>query len=331
MPCARLLTAYLTLQWIVLSSAVILFNQHLIRGWDLPFPASLVLCHQLFTAIVCRMVALLARLSYGSDVLDGVDRATLARMLPISACFAASLILSNAAYTHISVAFIQMIKASTPVVVLLLSFLVRTETPGFELAGIILLVSSGVSLSCVAEIDFVAVGFVLQAVAILCESTRLVLTNVLLVRRDTRLSSFTTLAYLSPMCAACILPYWCLVEAAEVQKRTSALPSPLVLLANCTVAFLLNVASMQLIRATSALTLNVAGVFKDVLLVAWSVAVLGARVTNAQYVGYGVAMLGILLYTRYRHRGAQEKIDYRAVATDENEQESERLIANDEP
>ena len=59
------------------------------------------------------------------------------------------------------------------------------------------------------------------------------------------------------------------------------------------VAFLLNIATMALIKSTSALTLNVAGVFKDVGLILWSVAVSGATVTRLQYGGYTVAIVGV--------------------------------------
>ena len=55
------------------------------------------------------------------------------------------------------------------------------------------------------------------------------------------------------------------------------------LLANASVAFLLNLGTMALIKHTSALTLNVSGVFKDIGLILWSVAVSGAVVTHLQY------------------------------------------------
>ena len=45
-----------------------------------------------------------------------------------------------------------------------------------------------------------------------------------------------------------------------------------VLLLNSSVAFVLNLATMTLIKHTSALTVNVSGVFKDLLLIAWQAA-----------------------------------------------------------
>ena len=65
-------------------------------------------------------------------------------------------------------------------------------------------------------------------------------------------------------------------------------------------AFLLNLATMALIKNTSALTLNVSGVFKDIGLIFWSVLVSGAVVTHLQYAGYLVAVIGVSLYSAYK-------------------------------
>lgn len=65
-------------------------------------------------------------------------------------------------------------------------------------------------------------------------------------------------------------------------------------------AFLLNLATMALIKNTSALTLNVSGVFKDIGLILWSVAVSGAVVTQLQYAGYAVAIVGVSAYSAYK-------------------------------
>ena len=73
------------------------------------------------------------------------------------------------------------------------------------------------------------------------------------------------------------------------------------------VAFLLNLATMALIKHTSALTLNVSGVFKDLLLIGWSVAVSGAVVTPLQYAGYLLALIGVWGYTSYKRKQGAAK------------------------
>ena len=69
----------------------------------------------------------------------------------------------------------------------------------------------------------------------------------------------------------------------------------------CT-AFALNIATMALIKHTSALTLNVAGVGKDLLLIGYSVVLSGARVSSVQYFGYAIAFFGVTAYSRHKQR-----------------------------
>lgn len=61
--------------------------------------------------------------------------------------------------------------------------------------------------------------------------------------------------------------------------------SPLVLLSNAFVAFLLNVAAVFLVGAGSGLVLTLAGVFKDILLITGSVLIFGTTITPLQVIG----------------------------------------------
>ncbi len=68
----------------------------------------------------------------------------------------------------------------------------------------------------------------------------------------------------------------------------------------------LNIAVFLLIGKTSALTMNVAGVVKDWLLILLSVVIYGSPVTSTQLWGYGLAFLGVCVYN-YRKVQAQVK------------------------
>lgn len=61
--------------------------------------------------------------------------------------------------------------------------------------------------------------------------------------------------------------------------------SPLFLISNALVAFLLNIAAVFLVSAGSGLVLTLAGVFKDILLITGSVLVFGTPITPLQVVG----------------------------------------------
>jgi len=134
------------------------------------------------------------------------------------------------------------------------------------------------------------------------EAVRLGLVNLLLTSKGVKFSPIAFLYYIAPLCAAALLVPWALTELHELSShnfRAVRKVGGLTLLANASVAFLLNLATMALIKHTSALTLNVSGVFKDLLLIVYSVVVSGAIVRPVQYFGYAVAVVGVSLYSHH--------------------------------
>ena len=116
---------YLIVQWIFFSSTIIIFNKYLLDTAGFHFPLTLVLMHMVF---ITGCAQLWKRMGWVDvPVLSWYEIGV--RFVPVAICFASSLGLGNAAYLYISVAFIQMIKASTPVAVMLVSFALGIEEP----------------------------------------------------------------------------------------------------------------------------------------------------------------------------------------------------------
>jgi len=302
---AFLWTAYLLVQWITLSSILILLNKHLLSSAGFDLPVTLVLMHMCFASLCSAIWRWCGWISVPK--LTYVEY--LVRFAPVGLCFAVSLSLGNAAYLYISVAFVQMLKASTPVATLVFSFCFGLERPSCRLFAYILLVSCGIFVSCVSQVHPSVPGVVLQLSAIGAEAVRLCLVNILLTSRGLKLSPIASLYLIAPICAACLLPLWALFEAPRLAHRgldAFRVVGPLVFAANLSLAFVLNLATMALIKHTSALTLNVAGVVKDLLLIGYSVAVSGARVGPMQFSGYAVAFVGVTAYSNHK-RSLQAK------------------------
>ena len=92
---------------------------------------------------------------------------------------------------------------------------------------------------------------------------------------------------------------WSLLEAEKLWNGFHAGDvsiSPLVLLANAACAFALNLSVFLLIGKTSALTMNVAGVIKDWLLIGMSSFLFHSKVTPLNLQGYGIAFAGVCWY-----------------------------------
>lgn len=221
------------------------------------------------------------------------------QILPVSLLFAISLILNNTAYIYLSVSYIQMLKAFTPVAVLLFSYLARLEKTSCVEVYIVTIICVGVAMTSVGEVRFSMIGFSIQICAIIAESSRLVLTNMLL--KNLKLDPLSSLYYIAPFSCLLIsiacgifefqqLP-WQLIFSVDFMK---------ILLLNGIVAFTLNIAVVLLISNTSALVLTLAGIVKDVLLVILSVTIFQSPVTSLQYIGYSIALLGLNLHKEFK-------------------------------
>ncbi|KAF8556073.1 TPT-domain-containing protein [Imleria badia] len=281
--------------WILLSSTVILYNNHVYNTYGFRYPVFLVTWHLTFAAIGTRV------LQRTTNLLDGVKDVPVSRtmflrsILPIGLLFSGSLILSNSAYLYLSIAYIQMLKAFTPVAILLISWLSRTKEPNRILALIVCMISSGVALASHGELHFDLTGFLIQAGAVAFEASRLVMIEILL--HGLKMDPLVSLHYYAPVCAVINLLVLPFTEGLEPFYEIAAGNiSWAVLISNALVAFLLNVAAVFLVSAGSGLVLTLAGVFKDILLIAGSVLLFGTPITPLQIFGYSVALCGLVLY-----------------------------------
>lgn len=221
------------------------------------------------------------------------------QIFPVSFCFAISLVLSNKAYIYLSVSYIQMLKAFTPVAVLIFSFIAGLEKTSWMEVYIVFIICVGVAITSIGETYFSWMGFTFQSLAILAESTRLVLTNILM--KSLKLDPLSSLYYIAPLCALFIGPACLYFEFNDLPfDRIYTSQFMGVMAVNGIVAFSLNVAVVLLISNTSALVLTLAGIVKDILLVFFSVTIFGSPVTPLQYAGYGVALLGLNLHKEYK-------------------------------
>ncbi|EKM57998.1 uncharacterized protein PHACADRAFT_251946 [Phanerochaete carnosa HHB-10118-sp] len=279
--------------WIVLSSSVIIYNNYLYNTLDFKFPVFLVTWHLTFAAIGTRV------LQRTTSLLDGAKDVRISKdmflrsILPIGLLFSASLILSNTAYLYLSVAYIQMLKAFTPVAILLISWTFKLQDPNKKLAVIILMISCGVALASKGELRFDPIGFLTQAAAVAFEASRLVMIQILL--HGLKMDPLVSLHYYAPVCALInllVIPFTeGLAPFMEVMRV-----GPWILVSNACVAFLLNIAAVFLVGAGSGLVLTLAGVFKDILLITGSVLIFGSLITPLQVIGYSIALAGLILY-----------------------------------
>lgn len=225
-------------------------------------------------------------LSRTTDLLPGVAKGVvtwshfLYRIVPMSVLFVISLVLGNMAYSYISLAYIQMVKAFTPVPLLLLSFIAGLEKPSLIVFCIVVVVSAGVTMSSVGELKFSMVGFIIQVSAVFADCFRMIILNLAL--KDLGLDSLSLLYYTAPPSAALLVLGFFVFEAASFDSSILTLTFSAMLFVNGLLAFSLNIAAIYLIGSTSAVVIAISGPLKDILIVVLSVLMFGSPITYLQ-------------------------------------------------
>lgn len=303
----KILLSYLYVGvWIFLSFTVIIFNKYILdkKMYDWPYPISLTMIHMGF----CSTLAFfLVRVFKVVETVSMTKEIYMSSIIPISALYACSLWLSNSAYIYLSVSFIQMLKALMPVAVYSIGVSMKKEVFKSDTMINMVGISFGVAIAAYGEAMFNVWGVILQLGSVVFEATRLVLIQILLTSKGITLNPITSLYYVAPCCFAFLSVPWFLVEYPALSETSSFKLDFMVFGLNSTCAFALNLAVFLLVGKTSALTMNVAGVVKDWLLIAFSWSVIKDRVTPINLAGYGLAFLGVCYYNHCKLQAMRAK------------------------
>lgn len=217
-------------------------------------------------------------------------------VIPISAFFASSLWFGNTAYLHISVAFIQMLKALMPVATFVMAVICGTDKLRCDVFLNMLLVSVGVVISSYGEIHFNVIGTLYQVTGIFAEALRLVLTQVLLQKKGLTLNPITSLYYIAPCSFLFLVVPWYLLEKPGMEISQIQF-NFWIFFSNAVCALALNFSIFLVIGRTGAVTIRVAGVLKDWILIALSTIIFPESIiTGLNVIGYAIALLGVVMY-----------------------------------
>ncbi|QKX63020.1 uncharacterized protein TRUGW13939_10188 [Talaromyces rugulosus] len=297
-PKASLHPAFYVTAWIALSSSVILFNKQILANEAAPFayPIFLTTWHLTFATIMTQILARTTTLLDGRKTVKMTGRVYLRAIVPIGLFFSLSLICGNVTYLYLSVAFIQMLKATTPVAVLLATWGLGISPVNLKVLMNVSAIVVGVVIASFGEIRFVLIGFLFQIGGIIFEAIRLVMVQRLLSSAEFKMDPLVSLYYFAPVCAVMNGVTTLFIEAPKMSMTDIYNVGLITLLANAVVAFLLNVSVVFLIGKTSSLVMTLCGVLKDILLVAASMAIWHTPVTPLQFFGYSIALGGLVYY-----------------------------------
>ncbi|GLJ31327.1 hypothetical protein SUGI_0628540 [Cryptomeria japonica] len=314
--------------WIFLSFTVIVYNKYILdrKMYNWPFPISLTMIHMAFCSA---LAVLLVRVMKLVEPIGMTKEVYLSSIVPIGALYSMSLWFSNSAYIYLSVSFIQMLKALMPVAVYSIGVGLKRDTFKSNTMANMIGISVGVAIAAYGEAKFNSWGVMLQLGAVAFEATRLVLIQILLTSKGITLNPITSLYYVAPCCLLFLTVPWLFVEFPVLKETSTFHFDYFIFGTNSLCAFALNLAVFLLIGKTSALTMNVAGVVKDWLLIAFSWSIIKDMVTPINLLGYGLAFLGVCYYNHSKLQALKLKeAQKKSAQADEEaglmEQRSER-------
>lgn len=309
--------------WIFLSFTVIVYNKYILdrKMYNWPYPISLTMIHMAFCSslayLLVRVLKLVEPVSMSRELY-------VSSVVPIGALYSLSLWFSNSAYIYLSVSFIQMLKALMPVAVYSIGVLFKKDTFKTDTMVNMVSISVGVAVAAYGEARFDSWGVILQLGAVAFEATRLVMIQILLTSKGITLNPITSLYYVAPCCLGFLFIPWIIVEFPLLKQQSSFHLDFAIFGTNSLCAFALNLAVFLLVGKTSALTMNVAGVVKDWLLIAFSWSVIKDTVTPLNLIGYGLAFLGVAYYNHAKLQALKAKEAQKKAA--QADEEAGRLL-----
>ncbi|KAI7817951.1 triose-phosphate transporter family-domain-containing protein [Gamsiella multidivaricata] len=250
------------------------------------------------------------------------------QVVPCAVAAALEICMANASLMYITLSFYTMIKSSTPIWVLIFAFFFRLEKPRMSLILIIGVIVIGVILTVAGETQFDMTGFILVLFAAVMSGLRWSLTQMLLQKDQLGMDNpVATLYYISPIMFAIMSLLSLVIEDPFVQFASSEFFDDfrsgvfimMMVGGGGFLAFAMTVAEFKLIKNTGTVTLSVAGISKEIVVISLSMLIFGDRLTFVNLLGLLVSIGGIMAYNYEKVKKLQQNAlgsgDYEALGT----------------
>uniref|UniRef100_M4DJU1 Sugar phosphate transporter domain-containing protein n=1 Tax=Brassica campestris TaxID=3711 RepID=M4DJU1_BRACM len=297
------LTAAIIAAWFGSNIGVLLLNKYLLFYYGFRYPIFLTMTHMLSCAAYSSAVINIAGIVPRQHILS---RRQFLKILALSAIFCLSVVCGNTSLRYIPVSFNQAIGATTPFFTAVFSFLITCKTESTEVYLALLPVVSGIVLASNSEPSFHLFGFLICVASTAGRALKSVVQGIILTSESEKLHSMNLLLYMAPMAACILLPFTLYIEGNVLRiliEKARTDPLIIFLLAgNATVAYLVNLTNFLVTKHTSALTLQVLGNGKAAVAAGVSGLIFRNPVTVMGVAGFGVTIMGVVLYSEARKR-----------------------------
>lgn len=296
---SQLSVAFLsTALWMCVSSGLIMINKELLSS-GFPYPMCLSGLGMLFSGIASYVTCKHLRLVDANKQLS--IEFYIKHIMPVGLFMALTLAFGNLVYLYLSVSFIQMLKAFTPVITMVALFVSRLETPTNKMVLSVCMIAVGTAIASAGVVNLNYVGLLIMFLSESFEATRLVMTQVLLT--GLKFHPIEGLMYLAPACT-----FWLFMGSLMMEVKQMVAENAMAVVAArpwafalaAVMGFAVNSLAYIVIQTASSLTLKVMGTVKNAFVVFLGVFLLGESMTWLQGIGYGVSVVAFYWYQQVK-------------------------------
>mmetsp|Transcript_46501 Transcript_46501/g.107324 ORF Transcript_46501/g.107324 Transcript_46501/m.107324 type:complete len:438 (-) Transcript_46501:322-1635(-) len=290
--------------FMVVGPALMMLNKYIMD--DLHFNHPISLCSLgLVSSTVVSHLAVLLRISEIREETwkDMAGFTWLQKVGVIGLMKALTMATGNAVYLHLSFGFIQMLKAFTPLIVLIVMRLFGVALPTRAAIWCVSGIVVGTLLEVNGELQATVLGLVLMLSSEVCEATSVVLSQKIL--QSSKLTVLEGMYIIAPAGAACLLAGAVALELPAMlaaNHHLIPLEHPWSFICAAVLGVCINFVSLVVLRLTSALTMKILNTARSVGLVVVGIVFYGEEHPWHQLTGYAVALIGFAGYNYFQIR-----------------------------
>mmetsp|Transcript_99679 Transcript_99679/g.257753 ORF Transcript_99679/g.257753 Transcript_99679/m.257753 type:complete len:412 (+) Transcript_99679:116-1351(+) len=290
--------AAIVVAFMAVGPSLMILNKHILQGLDFPYPLTLSNLGLLTSSVCIHLLARCGCIHIGTACKELTEpQAWFRRALPVGACKAISLAAGNAAYLFLGLGFIQMFKAFTPAIVVLVTKAAGLSTPSWLALSFVGLLILGTLLEVKGELHASTVGIGLLLLSEVMEALNWVITQYLL--QDCKLSLTEGMYVLCPPGFLCLSLMAAATEGPRIIETGDyriIMEHPWHFLAAGTLGLAVNFTGFALVQFTSTVTMKVLNIVRCIGLVFAGVLIYGEVITATELVGYAISLLGFAGY-----------------------------------
>ncbi|KAI4471890.1 solute carrier family 35 [Holotrichia oblita] len=314
--CVRssLLTAVLLCTYFAPSIVLTFYQRWLFQKFR--FPLCTVLIHLTVKFLLSLLWRTIKSCSKGKPSLSVAFEDNIKSIAPTGVFSGIDIGFANWGLELITVSLYTMTKSTTVIFILGFAILFKLEKKTWSLCFIVVMISLGLLLFTYKSTQFNVAGFVLLLIASMCSGLRWTCVQLLLQKSKIGMRDPVDMIYfMQPWMFASIIPFAMWIEGPRIMEQMHVFSSQNLesyftlfakVLVGAFIAFFMEVAEVLVVTYTSSLTLSIAGIGKEILILVLAVLWNGDRMSIVNATGLFVCLTGIVAHVVHKIGNAQQ-------------------------